>query len=76
MVAEDYALDLIEKLKERGFKKSKLTWIKSNEELTVIFNIQKSQYSNDNWYYNLGIGINVLHEKKSVPLVHVIWYTD
>lgn len=46
-------------LRQRGYRKNKLTWIKSKEDLSVVFNIQRSQWANDTWYYNFGI---VLHK--------------
>ena len=47
-------------LKEMGYKKNRLTWFRKLEELTIVFNIQKSQYADDIWYYQYGIGIHDL----------------
>ena len=47
-------------LNEMGYKKNRLTWFRKLEELTIVFNIQKSQYADDIWYYQYGIGIHDL----------------
>ena len=47
-------------LKDMGYKKNRLTWFGKLEELTIVFNIQKSQYADDIWYYQYGIGIHDL----------------
>ena len=47
-------------LKKMGYKKNRLTWFRKLEELTIVFNIQKSQYADDIWYYQYGIGIHDL----------------
>lgn len=46
-------------LKNAQYKKNRLTWYKDNEHISVVFSIQKSQYSVDSWYYIFGI---CLHE--------------
>ena len=60
-------------LKQQGFKKQGLVWYKENSELTVIFSVQRSQYGNDLWYYNFGIGINALEDKpiRSISKTHI-----
>lgn len=67
-----YLDDLVETirpvLKERGYKKKKYCWYKNNEDITVIFAIQRSQYGADMWYYNFGVVINQL-ESKSVTSI-------
>ena len=47
-------------LKEMGYRKNRMTWFRKLEELTFVFNIQKSQYAEDTWYYQYGIGIHDL----------------
>lgn len=47
-------------LKEMGYRKNRLTWFRKLEELTIVFNIQKSQYAEDTWYCQYGIGIHDL----------------
>ncbi len=58
---------IIEKIKEpmksNGYKKKNLNWFKTNGTITLLFNIQKSQYGSDLWYYNFGIGLNELKDK-------------
>ena len=52
-----------------GFKKRHLNWFKRVDELTVVFNIQKSQWSTQAWYYNYGVAINDLHEGQVVSII-------
>ena len=65
---DDIISDLTPILKNHGYKKNRLTWSKSAEELTILFSIQKSQYGNDIWYYNFGIAINALLEKQTASI--------
>ena len=51
-------------LKEMGYRKNRLTWFRKLEELTIVFNIQKSQYADDTWYYQYGVGIHDLAGEK------------
>ena len=53
--------ELIVPLKKMGFRKKRLTWIKQEEQISIVFNIQRSQYSPDIWYYNYGVAVNKLH---------------
>lgn len=50
--------ELIERLspmlKEKGYKKVKQTWHKQNSDLIIVFNIQNSSYSKEDYYINLG----------------------
>ena len=50
--------DLSAELKMQGYKKTRLNWHKKRDGLTVVFSIQKSQYSRDTWYYYFGICIH------------------
>ena len=63
-----------EPLKNNGYKKKNTNWYKTNDALTIVFNIQKSQYSNELWYYNFGIGINALEEKPitTITKCHIV----
>ena len=49
-------------LKDRGYRKQKLTWFQRFEDTTVVFAVQKSQFSADVWYYQYGIGINAFYD--------------
>ncbi len=51
-------------LKEMGYRKNRLTWFRKLKELTIVFNIQKSQYADDTWYYQYGVGIHDLAGEK------------
>ena len=44
--------------KKMGFRKNRLTWYKTNDSITIIFSIQKSQYDKDAWFYLFGICIH------------------
>lgn len=52
-------------LKEHGFKKTKWTWRKSTDGLALVLNVQGSQWSNDDYYINLGVYIQELGPKES-----------
>lgn len=51
-------------LKDKGFKKKNLTWIKYNDDVGIIVNIQGSQYDIDSFYVNLGVYIKSLGSKE------------
>lgn len=59
--------ELIERLspmlKEKGYKKVKQTWHKQNSDLIIVFNIQNSSYSKEDYYINLGIIIKELMDE-------------
>ena len=42
-------------LKANGFKKTASTWRRAREGSTEVFNIQKSQWDNNNFYVNVGV---------------------
>ena len=60
MKAEAIGEQMAPILKNLGYRKNRLTWFRKLEELTIVFNIQKSQYADDIWYYQYGIGIHDL----------------
>ena len=78
MNADEIGQKLVPILKEQGFKKRKLTWYRHFDKITVVFNIQKSQYSSDTWFYNYGIGINYLFDKEinSIQQCDIIFRFD
>lgn len=47
--------ELSTSLKNKGYRKNRSTWYKTKQNLTVVFSIEKSQYSKDTWYYWFGI---------------------
>lgn len=51
-------------LKDKGFKKRNLTWIKYNDDIGIVVNIQGSQYDTDGFYVNLGVYIKSLGIKE------------
>ena len=58
LTADQIASALAPPLKQRGFRKRRLTWCKNLGDLTVLFHIQRSQWSRDVWYYVFGIAVN------------------
>ena len=50
-------------LKEKGYKKDRLTWKKKKDNITVVFSIQRSQFGDTVWYYCFGIFIQALSNK-------------
>ena len=56
--ADSYAAQLAPALKCRGFCKRRLTWCKAAEDTTVLFHIQRSQWSKDVWYYVFGTSVS------------------
>lgn len=63
--AEGIALQLSPQLKKLGYNKRKLTWYKDKDQVTILFNIQKSQWSNDTWYYNFGVSLHSIYPLKA-----------
>ncbi len=49
-------------LKQMGYKKRGFTWIKQNDDVYTVFNIQGSQYDKNYYYINLGICIKKLYD--------------
>ena len=52
------------KAKACGYKKSRLTWYKDKDNLTVVLSIERSQYDPKLWYYNYGICLHELSNGK------------
>ena len=46
------------RLKELNYRKQNLNWRKKNNSITIMFNIQNSYYSKEDFYINLGIYIH------------------
>ena len=63
MNADEFGAALGPKLKQAGFRKKDLNWYRNLGEVTVVLNIQKSQFSPDIWYYNYGFGINCFYSE-------------
>lgn len=47
-------------LKKKGFKKIKTTWRKTTDQLVFVLNIQRSQWSEGEYYINLALYIKAL----------------
>lgn len=52
------------KAKACGYKKSRLTWYKDKNKLTVVLSIERSQFDPKLWYYNYGICLHELSNGK------------
>ena len=61
---------LTPKCKEAGYKKNRLTWYKTKNNLTVVFSIQKSQYGSDIWYYSFGVCLHEIAEANTQSIRH------
>lgn len=55
-------------LKSKGYKKKNLTWVKFNDDVAVVVNIQGSQYDTNDYYVNLGVYIKPMGSKE-VPCI-------
>lgn len=78
MSVEMFAESCANEFKRLGYHRRKLTWFKLSDEVTIVFSIQKSQYSPEIWFYNYGIGINQLHESsiKSISRCDLVYRFD
>ena len=52
---DDIINDVKISAREMGYKKNRLVWYKVQEQLTVMFSIQRSLYGSDAWSYRFGI---------------------
>ena len=59
-----------ERLKAAGFKKKDLRWTKSNDDFTMVFYIQGSQWDKNNYYIRPGIFINAI-DPPTLPYGHI-----
>lgn len=60
---KDLIYDATKLLKDKGFKKKNLTWVKYNDDIGIVVNIQGSQYDTESFYINLGVYIKSLGTK-------------
>lgn len=65
---QELIAELIPLLREKGYKKKSHTWYKENSDLVIVFNIQHSNYSKDEYYIILGISIKALKKSKGICL--------
>lgn len=54
-------------LKKQGFNNSKTTWRKTTDDLIYVLNIQGSQWSERDYYINVGVYIKDLGEEVNPP---------
>lgn len=59
---------LIPLLKEKGYKKKSSTWYKETPDLVILFHIQHSNYSQDEYSIILGIAIKAIKNNKGLSL--------
>ena len=77
MSLEEMVNAIAPELKTRGYKKNKLTWYKSKPQLSIVFGIQKSQYSIDVWYYSFGICLEKLcPQSRSISACQIQYGTE
>lgn len=55
--------EITNSLRARSYHKNHLSWYKDTGDITLVFAIQRSQYSKEEWYYCWGICINQLSPK-------------
>ncbi len=65
MDPENFVKFLSPLLRERGFKKSSMTWRKDQGESVAVLNVQRSQWDKADYYVNLGLYFRALGEDKS-----------
>lgn len=75
LTADQIASALAPSLKQRGFRKRRLTWCKDLGDLTVLFHIQRSQWSRDVWYYVFGIAVNAFAKRRSPAVTKITFNT-
>ncbi|MBE6902192.1 MAG: DUF4304 domain-containing protein [Ruminococcaceae bacterium] len=61
LTKEQIICEITPLMRELGFKKRKTTWYLCKDDITVVFNIQNSQYDRDAYYINLGTNIKKLN---------------
>lgn len=65
--ADRVADEVAATLKERGFKKRRRTWTRDFSEIVQVFNVQASQWSQDDFYVNVGVYIKDLGDLAAPP---------
>lgn len=60
MDIENLLTELSTRLKQLKYRKQNLTWRKKDNAITIMLNIQKSSFSKEDFYVNLGIYIHGL----------------
>lgn len=63
MTKDELVLGAKQYMKEKGYKKRNTTWVKKDEDISVVVNIQSSQFDLGNFYINLGVYICSLGNK-------------
>lgn len=69
MTKDELVLGAKEFMKNKGYKKRNTTWVKqSDDDISLVVNIQSSQYDKSIFYINLGVYIRSLGGKE-VPSI-------
>lgn len=64
MIKDELAAAVKTYMKEKGYKKRGTTWTKrTDDEISLVVNIQGSQYDKEQYYINLGIYVHALGTK-------------
>ena len=59
---EELITSLSKLLRSAGYKKRRYNWYKNGQDITCLFSIQKSQFTEQRWFLCFGIAIHELHE--------------
>lgn len=65
MNKEELFSELAIRLKQLQYRKQNLTWRKKSDEITIVFNIQNSSFSKDDFYISLGVYLHELGDTKN-----------
>ncbi len=61
IIKKEELIDQLEQvLKQHGFKKSKTTWRKSTDDITIVLNVQGSQWNKNDYFINIAVYIKAL----------------
>ena len=67
LTKEELVAGLAVLLKEKGCRKNRQTWSRKKEGLTLVLNIQNSQWDKETYYINLGVHLDALDpDRKTV----------
>ena len=61
---EELIISLSKMLRATGYKKRRYNWYKNGRDVTCLFSIQKSQFTEQRWFLCFGASIHELHESE------------
>jgi hypothetical protein len=65
--ADRAAREIAPILKKHGFKKKHRSWFRDNGEIIQVVNLQASQWSTEDFYFNLAMYLKLLGDLKTPP---------